>query len=96
MGESMDKETLQALRVERNRYIERARKSIRENNKVLKAIREQVAAEPRTIPEIARSLAMDTAEVLLFVSALKKYGEVMEGPKDGDYFRYGLVPSPNP
>jgi len=92
MGQSTDKETLQALREQRKRYIEHARKSIKENNKVLKSIREQIATEPRTVPQIAQALAMDTAEVLIFVSALKKFGEVMEGPKDGDYFRYGLVP----
>ena len=91
MGQATDKETLQALRKERSRYIERARKSIKETNKVLKSIREQLAAEPRTVPEIAQALAMDTADVLRFISALKKYGEVMEGAKDGDYFRYGLV-----
>ncbi len=92
MGRSTDKETLQALRAERKRYIECARQSIKQNNKVLKSIREQIAAEPRTVPQIAQALAMDTSEILIFVSALKKYGEVMEGPKDGDYFRYGLVP----
>jgi DNA-directed RNA polymerase specialized sigma subunit len=92
MGQSIDKETMQTLREERKHAIERARQSIKENNKVLKDIREQIAAEPRTVPQIAQALAMDTADVLLFVSALKKYGEVMEGPKDGDYFRYGLVP----
>jgi predicted Rossmann fold nucleotide-binding protein DprA/Smf involved in DNA uptake len=95
MGQSIDKETLQALREERKYYIERARKAIKENNKVFKAIREQIAAQPRTVPQIAQALAMDTAKVLLFVAALKKYGEVMEGPKDGDYFSYGLVSSPN-
>jgi len=95
MGQSTDKQTLQALREERKPYIERARKSIKENNKILKAIREQIAAAPATVPQIARALEMETATVLLFVSALKKYGEVMESPKDGDYFRYGLVPSPN-
>jgi len=96
MGQSMDKQTLQALREERKPYIERARKSIQETNKILKAIREQIAEQPATVPEIAQALAMDTAEMLRSISALKKYGEVMEGPKDGDYFRYGLVPSPNP
>lgn len=93
MGQSTDKETLQILREERKHHIARARKSIKENNKVLKAIRDQIAAEPKTVPEIARALSLDTAKVLLFVSAMKKYGEVTEGPKDGDYFRYGLVPS---
>ena len=95
MGQSTDNETLQALREERKHHIERARKSIKENTKVLKVIREQIATEPMTVPEIARALSMDTAKVLLFVSAMKKYGEVLEGPKDGDYFSYGLVPSQN-
>ena len=96
MGQPIDKETLQALREERKWYIERARKSIKTNNKILKAIREEIAQEPRTVPQIAQALAMDTADVLLFVSALKKYGELIEGPKDGDYFKYGLAPSPSP
>lgn len=92
MGLLKDKETLQALREERKSHIEQARRSIKENNKVLKAIREQLAAEQATIPQIARALSMDTGQVLLFVSALKKFGEVVEGPKEGDYFKYGLVP----
>ncbi len=96
MGQTMDKQTLQALRQERKPFIERARQSIKANNKILKAIREQIAAEPATVPQIARALEMKTATVLLFVSAMKKYGEVMEGPKEGDYFKYGLTPSPNP
>jgi hypothetical protein len=36
-------------------------------------------------------LGLDTAKVLRFVVALKKYGEVAEGPKAGDYFKYGLA-----
>lgn len=92
MGQSPDREMMKALREARKHDIERARQSIKENNKILKAIRDQLAAEPATVPQIAQALSMDTAQVLLFVSALKKYGEVAEGPKDGDYFTYGLVP----
>lgn len=91
MGQSIDKETMQALRASRKAAIARARQSIKENNQILKAIREQIADEPQTIPEISRALGMDTAKVLLFVSAMKKYGEVAEGAKDGDYFKYGLA-----
>ncbi len=96
MEQPMDKEKLQALREERKNDIERARKSIKENNKVLKAIREQLAAEPATVLQISSALSMDTAQVLLFISALKKYGEVLEGAKDGDYYRYALVPKDGP
>lgn len=90
MGQSIDKETMQALRASRKAAITRARQSIKENNRILKAIREQIAGEPQTIPEISRALGMDTAKVLLFVAAMKKYGEVAEGAKDGDYFKYEL------
>jgi hypothetical protein len=34
---------------------------------------------------------MDTDTVLIYVSTLKKYGVIGEGPKDGEYFTYQLV-----
>jgi hypothetical protein len=91
MGQATDKQTLKALREKRKATIASARKSIKANNQIIKSIREQISAEAKTIPQIAHALGMDTAKVLLFVSALKKYGEVVEGPKDGDYFKYGQV-----
>ena len=91
MGQSIDKATMKALRESRKATIDRARKSIKKNNQILKAIRDQIADEPQTIPEISRALGMDTDKVLLFVAAMKKYGEVAEGAKDGDYFKYGLA-----
>jgi DNA-directed RNA polymerase specialized sigma subunit len=92
MANSPDKQTLKALRASRKVYIDRARKTIKDNNKIIKAIRGQIAARPQTVPEIASALGIDTPKVLLFVSALKKYGEVAEDAKDGDYYKYGLIP----
>jgi hypothetical protein len=91
MSPTTDKETLKALREERKETIALARRNIQENNKILKSIRAQIATEPKTVPEIARALSMHTDRVLLFVSALKKYGEVVEGPKEDDYFKYALI-----
>lgn len=91
MGQSMDKQTMKALRESRQVTIARARQTIKENNVVFKAIRQQIAKEAKTVPEIAEVLEMDTAIVLRFVSALKKYGEALEDAKDGDYFKYKLV-----
>ncbi len=89
MGQATDKNTLKALREARKAYISRARNTIKGNNKIIKSIKEQMVDEPRTVPQIAAALGMDSATVLRFVAALKKYGEVVEGPKDGDYFKYG-------
>jgi predicted transcriptional regulator len=91
MGQATDKKVLKALREKRKATIARARKNIKANTKTIKSIREQIAEEPKTVPEIAQALGLDTAKVLLFVAALKKYGEVAEGPKEGDYFKYGLA-----
>jgi hypothetical protein len=47
MGQSIDKATMKALRESRKAAIARARKSIKENNQILKAIRDQIAGEPK-------------------------------------------------
>ncbi|MGD9249806.1 MAG: hypothetical protein PVG19_01200 [Desulfobacterales bacterium] len=91
MSTKPDKEALKALRKERKAFIDRARQSVKEQNKITKAIKNQLAMEASSVPEIARALKMKTATVLMFVSAMRKYGEVVEGPKDGDYFKYQLT-----
>ncbi len=84
---------MKALRRSRKIYIDRARKKIKKINKQFGAIKGQIKTEGKTIPEIAAALRMETAEVLLLVSAMRKYGIVAEGPKDGDYFKYELAES---
>ena len=91
MSPKPDKEALKQLREERKVWIDRARKTVKAQNAVIKAIKTQLAEAPGTVPEIARALKMKTGDVLLFVAALRKYGEVVEGPKDGDYFKYQLA-----
>lgn len=88
MAQSDVKENLKALREERKVYIQWARGSIKESNKIIKAIRDQLAGGPKTVPELAAALKMDSARVMCFVAAMKKYGEVIEGPKEGGYFKY--------
>lgn len=91
MSTKPDKDALKQLRKERKAFIDRARQSVKEQNKITKAIKSELSKEARSVPEIARALKMKTATVLMFVSALRKYGEVIEGPKDGDYFKYQLA-----
>ena len=91
MSPKPDKEALKQLRKERKAFIDHARQAVKKQNTITKAIKTELAKEARTIPEIARALKMKTATVLMFVSALRKYGEIIEGPKDGDYFKYQLA-----
>jgi predicted Rossmann fold nucleotide-binding protein DprA/Smf involved in DNA uptake len=90
--ETMDKEALKKLREERRTWVENAKKSISAQNQIIKQIKAQIADTAKTIPEIARATEMPTSQVLLYIAGLKKYGLVVEGDKDGDYFKYFSAP----
>ena len=91
MGEKTDKEALKKLRAERKASIDRTKKAIKTQNKIIKDIKEQIKTEGKTVPEIARTTNIPTNQVLLYVAALRKYGVLIEGAKDGDYFKYQLA-----
>ena len=85
---------LKRLREERQEYISHARASIKEHNKNIKTITAALANDDdgKTIPELATTVAIPTETILIYISTLKKYGQIAEGAKDGDYFRYKLLP----
>lgn len=85
------KEAMKRLRESRKQIIKATSARVKENRKAVKAIKEQLQDEAKTIPEIAEAIGLASAEVLWFVATLKKYGEIVEGDKDGGYFRYGLA-----
>ena len=85
------KEAMKKLRESRKPIIKATSARVKENRKAVKAIKEQLRDEPRTVPEIAEATGLASSEVLWFVATLKKYGEILEGDKDGKYFRYYLA-----
>jgi hypothetical protein len=86
-----NKETLKALREQRKPSIDRARKAIADQNKAIKAIRQVLGEGAGTVPEIARATRLATSTVMVYIATLKKFGTVLEGAKDGDYFKYELA-----
>jgi hypothetical protein len=91
MSTKTDKDALKKLRRERKHHIDRARQTVKAQTKIIKAIKAQLAKEASSVPVLAQALKMKTGTVLVFVSALRKYGEVVEGSKEGDYFNYRLA-----
>jgi len=85
------KEAMKKLRENRKHIIKATSARVKENRKAVKAIKEQLRAETRTVPEIAEATGLASSEVLWFAATLKKYGEILEGDKDGGYFRYYLA-----
>ena len=90
-GKIEKKEAMKKLRESRKQIIKVTSARVKENRRAIKAIKEQLQDEARTVPEIAAATGLASAEVLWFIATLKKYGEILEGDKDGGYFRYYLA-----
>ncbi len=86
----IDKEALKKLKAARKEQIAAATGRMKEQRQAVKAIMAQLAGAELTVPEIAAATNLPASEVLWYVASLKKYGEILEGPKDGSYFRYKL------
>jgi len=82
------KEALKRLREFRMETIKEITGRMKEQKKAFDAVRQQLEAGGRTVPELAEGAGIETSQAMWIVAALKKYGEIVEGKKDGAYFRY--------
>jgi len=90
------KEAMKELRKARKQNIAAATARMKEQRKAIKAIKEALGAEGATVPAVVEQTGMPSAEVFWYLATMKKYGEIVEGEKDGGYFRYKLVAEENP
>lgn len=84
------KEALKRLRAARKEQIAAATGRIKEQRRAVQAIKEALADGELTVPELAAATGLPASEVLWYVASMKKYGEILEGPKAGSYYRYRL------
>ena len=85
-----DKTALKQLKAARKEQIAAATARMKEQRRAVKAIKAHLEGAELTVPEIAAATGLPVSEVLWYVASLKKYGEILEGAKDGSYFRYRL------
>ena len=85
------KEALKKLKAARQAQIVAATGRMKAQRRAVQAIKARLANAELTVPEIAAAAGLPVSEVLWYVATLKKYGEILEGPKAGSYFRYRLV-----
>ena len=88
---AVKKAALQKLRQTRKATIAAAAARRKEQQQAIAAIKAELQQGDRTVPEIAAATGLPPDTVLWYVAALKKYGQVAEGPQDGSYFRYRLA-----
>jgi hypothetical protein len=84
------KEALKELKAARKEQIAAAASRMKAQRRAVAAIKECLEGAELTVPEIARTTGLPVTEALWYVATLKKYGEILEGPKDGSYYRYRL------
>jgi predicted transcriptional regulator len=84
------KKALKKLKAARKEQIAAAAGRMKEQRQAVKAIKERLEGAELTVPEIAAATGLPVSEVLWYVASLKKYGEILEGSKDGSYYRYRL------
>ena len=87
------KEAMKQLRNDRKEWITKASSVVKEQKKILKAIKGHLENQPATVPEISKAAGIPSDRVLWYLATLKKYGDIIEGEKDGGYFRYVLAES---
>ena len=89
-----DEKPLKKLKAARKGQIAAATTRMKEQRKAVKAIKARLEGAELTVPEIAAATGLPVSEVLWYVATLKKYGEILEGPKAGGYYRYRLGQAP--
>lgn len=82
------KEALKKLRKQRKKWIKKASAVMKTQKKAIQAITAQLQDDVGTVPAIADATGISPDKVLWYIAALKKYGKVVEGEKDGGYFKY--------
>ena len=82
------KEQLETLVAQRGTVPSHRLEETKRRHKAQKAVLAAIAAEPRTVPEIAEATGLPTQEVFWWITALRKYGKVQDEGKRGDYVAY--------
>ena len=81
-------QVLKELRAKHQGTVDRTQALLKEQGKIERDILKLIKEESKTVPTIASELEMPTHRVLWFLTALKKYDQVLEDGMDGEYVLY--------
>ena len=85
-----EKKPIQVLRERRGGIPKDLLAKNREQKRLVKRLKEVLQDGPHTVPEVAAETGIGTGEVLWYLMAMKKFGEVVEGEEREGYFEYAL------
>lgn len=79
-----------ALREKRKDLIARNRELLKKQNNETGLIQKGLKTGTKTVPELAKETGLKSDLILYYVSAMQKYGQVVEAGHSGDYLKYRL------
>ena len=79
---------LAELRKQNREKVSAAQAMLKNQQAARKTLSRALQGEPKSVPEIATATDIPASEVLWHVTAMKKYGEVVEDGMDEDYEYY--------
>jgi predicted transcriptional regulator len=79
---------LKQLRAEHQETVARTQAYLQENKRIHQQIHKALQEQPRTAPQVAEATGLPVADVLWHITAMRKYGQVIETGKSGDYYLY--------
>ena len=89
-GEEL-RDLLARLRAARGASLQVANERHRLRRAVRRKVRLELAKGPSTVPAVAAACGIPSNDVLWHVTALRKYGEVVEDGQEGNYPVYRLT-----
>jgi hypothetical protein len=81
---------IEALRERRGGISPELKACFTEQQRIFKAVRTALGNGPRTIPQLARECGLPSPVVMWHVMAMRRYGEVLDGPEQDSYLLYLL------
>jgi predicted transcriptional regulator len=85
-----EKKPIQILRDKHGGVSDSLKEYVKDQNQTRKAIKGSLKGGSKTIPQIATETGLPSDKVVWNVMAMKRYGEVAEAGRSGDYYSYKL------
>ncbi len=84
------KRPIEVLRERRGGMSKELKAYFNEQQRIYKALRAALRNGPRTVPELAKECGIPAPTVMWHLMALRRYGQVLDGPEENGYLRYTL------
>ena len=86
---------LKEVREAHKETVERTQEYLKKQKKIHREINKVIKEGPKTVPEISEANGLESHVVLWNLTAMKKYGAVVEAGMSGEYFQYGKAEEKN-